>query len=592
MCYHGAMQETRGRLARLAARLDTLNEFEREPVAPDHLKGGRHFAAIYGGEHIAGTEFVIGSFFVLHGVGARDLILGLIAGNILAVLSWTLICAPIAVRTRLTLYWYLRRIAGPGVGVLYSVANALLFCFLAGAMIALSADAVSTALEALLKNLGIAFARPSLADRVPSDPVWVVLVLLCGGLFTAIAILGFEKMARFASACVPWMFALFIAGALASLPAIGLGTTADLGDLADRIWTGIPRAGQEKFTFWHIASFAWFCNLCTHVDLSDMALFRFARHWGYGLYSGIGMFLGHFLAWICSGVMCAALFQGSVVANPNLWIGRMASEAAGLAGLLCVLLASWTTANPTLYRAGLALQIATPGWPRWKVTLAAGIITSVAACFPVFVMSLLDFVAIFGLVLMPVGAIVFAEHWILPRLGMEPCWAERRRLFANPAAVITWAASLAFCFLVLGRGLGVPLFFLWLPGYILALVLYPALAAAMGARASAGAPVPTTEAIGRACPPPAPASGSAPPLPRWRACARAVAVAALIAIVGAAAARAASRIEVGPFHAIVNIATLVWFIAGPLWLAPGLFGLRERKDAGSAAPPLAEDVRS
>ncbi len=57
----------------------------------------------------------------------------------------------------------------------------------------------------------------------------------------------------------------------------------------------------------------------------------------------------------------------------------MAFEAAGLAGVGGVLLAGWTTANPTLYRAGLALQTLTPGWPRWKVTLAAGAVTTVLA---------------------------------------------------------------------------------------------------------------------------------------------------------------------------------------------------------------------
>ena len=102
-----------------------------------------------------------------------------------------------------------------------------------------------------------------------------------------------------------------------------------------------------------------------HIGLSDMALFRYARHWTYGFYSAFGMYLGRYLAWVCAGVM------GAVVAkelNPE----RMAYEAAGLAGVLAVLIAVWTTANPTPYRAGLALQIATPNWPRWKVTLFAG----------------------------------------------------------------------------------------------------------------------------------------------------------------------------------------------------------------------------
>ncbi len=57
-------------------------------------------------------------------------------------LSWTLICAPIAVRTRLTLYWYLRKIAGPGVTAVYNVLNAFLFCILSGTMITVSASAI------------------------------------------------------------------------------------------------------------------------------------------------------------------------------------------------------------------------------------------------------------------------------------------------------------------------------------------------------------------------------------------------------------------------------------------------------------------
>jgi hypothetical protein len=58
------------------------------------------------------------------------------------VLSWTFVCAPIAVGTRLTLYWYLRRIAGPGVTLLYNLCNAVMYCILAGAMITVSASAV------------------------------------------------------------------------------------------------------------------------------------------------------------------------------------------------------------------------------------------------------------------------------------------------------------------------------------------------------------------------------------------------------------------------------------------------------------------
>ena len=96
-------------------RLDRLNEFERERVREDRLHGGMYFAGSFAGEHVAATEFVIGALFVIWGATAFDVVVGLLLGNALAVLSWALICAPIAIKTRLTLYWYLRRIAGPVV---------------------------------------------------------------------------------------------------------------------------------------------------------------------------------------------------------------------------------------------------------------------------------------------------------------------------------------------------------------------------------------------------------------------------------------------------------------------------------------------
>jgi purine-cytosine permease-like protein len=141
-----------------------------------------------------------------------------------------------------------------------------------------------------------------------------------------------------------------------------------------------------------------------------------------------------------------------------------------LAGVLAVMLAGWTTANPTLYRAGLALQVITPDWPRWKITLLAGIATSILAVFPVFFLRLLDYVAIYGLVLMPVGAVVFAEHWILPRLGLEQYRAEKLGWLFNWRAFLVWVGTLAVCW-----WMPFHLYFRWLPGYVLAVAAYTAL---------------------------------------------------------------------------------------------------------------------
>jgi len=440
-------------LSSIVSRMDKLYEFDREEVTPDKLLSGSKFAGVFAGEHVAATEFVIGSMFVLHGVSFVDLLIGLAVGNLLAVLSWTFICAPIAVRTRVTLYWYLRKIVGPGLTAVYNVANAVMYCILAGAMISVSATAV---------GLGFGIPVPPLNAVFPTSVGWVALAVLIGACFTTLAILGFEKLSRFASVCSPWIFAIFIAGALAVLPQ--LGVESDFGNVIEvaktKIWNGIPIVGQEKFGMWHILFFAWFCNLAMHVGLSDMALFRYAKRAAYGLYSAFGMYPGHMLAWVCSGVMVAA---NNRIMDP----GQMAYKAAGFAGVVAVLLAGWTTANPTLYRAGLALQIVTPNWARWKITLLAGAATTALACFPVFFLKLLDYVAIYGLVLMPIGAVVFAEHWILPKLGITQFLAEKRGWVFSWNAAIVWGGTLVACYFMPFH-----LFFRWLPGYFIALVAY------------------------------------------------------------------------------------------------------------------------
>jgi len=328
-----------------------------------------------------------------------------------------------------------------------------MFCFLAGAMIAVAATAI---------GLPFHMPMPQLTDFYPTSVSWVIIVFFMGMLFTLLAILGFEKLAHFASICSPWMFLVFVAAAIASLPSMGVHSCGDFWRVAnEKIWTGIPLAGQSKFTFWHVMFFAWFCNMAMHIGMADLSMLRYARKWHYGFASAFGMFLGHYTAWIASGILCAAAL-GSVAPGP------IAYQGAGAAGAACVLLASWTTANPTLYRAGLALQAATPNWKRWKVTLAAGTVTTLAAMFPALVMRLLDFVALYGLLLMPMGAVIFADFWIIPKLGLSRNFAEKSgpTLGWIPGG-IAWAASLGVAFT-----LPVEIFFKGFPGWFVAVVTY------------------------------------------------------------------------------------------------------------------------
>ena len=95
---------------------------EERPVATAKLSGLGDFLGIYGGEHIAATEFVIGALLVTWGVRAKELLIGLAVGNLLATSMYALCTAPIAVDTRLSLFAYLRKATGPWFQRAYNAA--------------------------------------------------------------------------------------------------------------------------------------------------------------------------------------------------------------------------------------------------------------------------------------------------------------------------------------------------------------------------------------------------------------------------------------------------------------------------------------
>ncbi|WP_369427827.1 purine-cytosine permease family protein [Membranihabitans maritimus] len=449
-------------LGKFKKRLNTVVEFEQVPVPEKNQKSWWSFLGMYAGEHTAGTEFVIGPLFVAHGVAAMDLIIGLVVGNLLAVLSWAFICAPIAVKERITLYYKMQKICGSRLTTIYNLVNALMFCFLAGSMIAVSATAV-----------GIPFnlPMPTLEDWLPTSFMWVVIVVVIGMITTVIAMLGYNQVSRFANIAAPWMILIFISAAIAVLPEVGVNSASDFWGVAqERIWTGIPLEGQSKFTVWHVIFFAWFCNMAMHIGMADMSILRYARSWKAGFTSAAGMYVGHYIAWLASGILYAVFLyksQNSLEFAP----GPVAFYAAGVAGAICVMVAGWTTANPTIYRAGLAVQSILPHFKTWKITFIVGAVTTLAACFPALVMKLLEFVALYGLILMPMGAVIFIDFHLFPKFNLKEDYAKLSGIRFNWAAGLTWVLTLICCWLM-SKFLGLEIFFLGLPGWFIAAILY------------------------------------------------------------------------------------------------------------------------
>ena len=442
----------------LVKKLDSINEYERAPVPENKTKSFKSFVGMVAGEHIAGTEFVIGPLLWAYGVSASDLFLGLLVGNLLAVFSWAFVCAPIAAKVRTTIFYMLERISGYWVVIGYNLVNGLMGAFVGASMIAVSATAV-----------GIPFniPMPGLEDLLPTGPGWIITVLIIGSVITIVSIFGYDRVSKFANVFAPWMPLIFIAGALAVLPQLGVEKFSDFWTVAnEKIWTGVPVAGKIKFTFWHVVFFSWLCNTNQHIGLADTTIYRYAKKWQYGFASAAGMYIGHFMAWIASGIMCAA-------ALGNTTPGPIAYSSMGIAGVICVVVAGWTTANPTIYRSGLAFQAILPKAKRWKVTLLVGIIITILACFPGVISKLAQFLALYALIAAPVGAVIFADVYLFPKFKLATNYAEAIGSNFNWIVLVTWLLTFAVCiFLQMSIGIDGLEFFLAVPGWILCIGFY------------------------------------------------------------------------------------------------------------------------
>jgi purine-cytosine permease-like protein len=285
---------------------------------------------------------------------------------------------------------------------------------------------------------------------------------------------------------------MFVSGALVLFPALAesvLGKTTlsgfqDFLVIGDHsIWTGTNADGETGIGLWEVAGFAWAANTITHFGLIDMALLRYAKKSIYGLCTSAGMLFGHYIAWIASGIMgagAAVLLKSTIV---ELDPGDVAYRALGMSGYIIVIVAGWTTANANLYRAGLAAQAIFHTRSRKMVTFTVGCVTVAVACFPFVFRQILPLLTYAGLLVVPVGAIVFAEHVVFPRIGFTRYWAKFRNLPHSTPAIASWIAGLIF-----GFGLNamqvMSFYYLFLPTWVFTILLYTLLAKLYGAAES------------------------------------------------------------------------------------------------------------
>ena len=79
---------------------------------------------------------------------------------------------------------------------------------------------------------------------------------------------------------------------------------------------------------------------------------------------------------------------------------------------------------------------------------------------------------------MPMGAIIFADFYLAKRVGFAANYALRSGSEFNLPAALTWILTLAFCLGINMFG-GIEIFFLGLPGWFVAVILYVVLSKLM-----------------------------------------------------------------------------------------------------------------
>ena len=364
---------------------------------------------------------------------------------------------------------------------LYNWANVLIFTVISAAMITVSATAIR-----------YVFNIPAQLDWYPTNFWFVLIVVAAGSVAVLVAIYGFRAVSNFSGIAAPWLFTMFATGAMVLLPALSLdvlgitlpSSMSDFMRIGDQsIWTGINSDGEPGIGLIEVIGFGWAANTITHFGLIDMILFRYAKNKSYGLASATGMMFGHYFAWIAAGLMgagAAVILGKSIV---QLDPGDVAFLALGWSGFIIVLVAGWTTAITNLYRAGTAAQAVFPSLSPRRTTAAVGVVMVITACFPFVFSQILPLLTYAGLLVVPVGAIVFAEHQLFPKLGLTRYWCKFQNYKGSHAAILSWALGLAF-----GFGLNfldvISFYYLFIPTWFFTIAVYTLLAAKMGAKKS------------------------------------------------------------------------------------------------------------
>jgi cytosine permease len=116
------------------------------------------------------------------------------------------------------------------------------------------------------------------------------------------------------------------------------------------------------------------------------------------------------------GIVFPAVFFSAMI--PSLATGQkdliliMMGLGMGLPALVLIIFATWSTNSHNLYATSLTLSSIFPSFPKWKITIAAGIIGTILAALGIMDY-FIDFLLFLGITIPPIAGIYVADFFFV-----------------------------------------------------------------------------------------------------------------------------------------------------------------------------------
>lgn len=266
-------------------------------------------------------------------------------------------------------------------------------------------------------------AQTAIAELTGASVPLVVLNAIGGALMMLTALWGYRSIERLSSWAVPLLALILFAG-------IGLAVMR-------HGWEPLFTPATTAFTFGGAVSLVMGIFVLGVVVSPDIA--RWAKNPTHAMRAGfIGFFVGNSL------IIIIALILSKLMNEEDL-IHIFFALGMGIAAILVLTLAQWTTNTSNLYSASLSFSAVFTRIPRRLLTLIAGIIATVVACLGMYD-AFIPFISAMGIALAPYGGVYIAEFFFgdRTRFSFEHALSEPT---VRWPAVISWLAGIAVALL-------------------------------------------------------------------------------------------------------------------------------------------------